>query len=568
MSYTSMIIQDAPIGFWPLDSQSAGTLPEATGRSGAGSVSAAANTKPVVSQSGGAQRITGAGITVPNSSILTLGTEQKPFSLETWIKPENSAGTGTLWGRGTFGVNIAGNSLSVVFFGFTLEYLAFDPNEIYHLVLVYDTKSLTLFVNGIAVDSVTFDSVTFEGETDFSFTAASGFAYSIDAIAIYGIPLRGIDIARHYREGTTYLDVLALGANKFSTRFKFWDQYADVYTTKVFDSEDSWNLGTVSDHADVDEALTSTFDATLDTYGAGTWQYLLHIEPEATTLDSGRVSWDASDDSGLITVELSEDGGTTWAVLTNGSYPIPVGFDLTNGADLLFRVSFDPSADQLAIYRLSVVLYRSRSVKASNNDIVAVINPASSSQTVSEFDYEPSAYRDKDGYLSFANDGRITIGPDAAFGDYQATEFTVKTTGTPVAGNILSGNAGAGQPAVAINASGQWVASNLTALYVDGVSVSVTSAVTLTPNVFHHVIAVFAPFTGSLYLVDGVQARVGYAAVYYDDLFPAEAKAIYDAWTGAIPQRITDDSVITATEHDLGTGPVNAYSYNWSAPSS
>lgn len=562
MSYSYTVLQDAPVGFWPLTNSFA----ELTGRSGAGTNIDSENTKPVVAQSGGAQRVSGLGFTVPNSDIFTQGMESRPFTLEAWVKPEGTVGQIVLFGRGLSSITLDGRILTAtVNMGtdLVITYAGIDNDCINYVALTYDPSSVTLYVDGVPVGSVvvTPDNLAagFEAETDFSFSASAGAAYSIDSVAIYNQVLRNIDVARHYRVGTDYLDVLTLNANKFSTRFLFEDRYASVNTDKTFDSLVSWGLGNFTDAIVANDILTNVYDDALALYKDGIWQYSLHIEPQTTPLDSGRVTWEADDG---VEFRWSEDKGTTWIDLTNDGFPIPVNYSVATGKDFIIQITLPGGPAQLSVSRLNITLYDSRSVQATNSNLLAVLN-SSPSQRISEFDYEPSAFQEYDGYRSFGGNGRISFGPDTVFGAYEAIEFTIRTSGT----TILSGDATVAQPGITVNGTGQWVASNLSALYVDGVTVSITNPVTLTPNSIHHVIATFPAFAGTFYLGDNSDLRVGYVALHYDAPSASEATAIYDAWVGTQPYRVVEAQTVNVTEHDLDSGPVNAYSYIWSSSS-
>lgn len=572
MSYSAMIIQDSPIGFWP-GQQSAGVLPELTGLGGTGdgTIISSIDTKPVAAQSGGGQRVSGSGFTVEQTRVFIEGMESRPFSLEAWIKTENDSGDNWIFARDFSGIEILGDTIVfkvMMDSDLSIFYTGIKVGEVYHVVLTYDTSAFVLYLNGVLVGSVAvssddliagFDDTT----TDYAFRCPGG-AFSTDSIAIYGRALNNSDIQRHYEAGTNYLDILSLNPNEPATKFKFDDSRAGVKIKKVFDSSSSWADGYFTNTVLVGDAVGNAYDSTLDSYLAGTWQYLLHLDPESDFLDAGRINWELDDYSGLILFDISSDGGATWTSLDNNSSPVPVGMTLTSGVDLIIRASFDASDAQILMHWLSVVLYKDRSARAINSDTIADLN-TSSDQFFSEFDYEPSAFKDKDGFISGSTtDTRIEVAPDLQFGDCETAEFIIKVPGNPVSGTILGGDAGTLQPKITLNSSGQWVASNLIALYIDGVSVSVTSPVTVTPDVFHYVVAEFDPFSFVFYIGDGVEIILSYLALHYDTLSANDIQIIYDALVGKPAERVTDENVINITEHDLGEGPVKAYSFVWS----
>jgi hypothetical protein len=137
--------------------------------------------------------------------------------------------------------------------------------------------------------------------------------------------------------------------------------------------------------------------------------------------------------------------------------------------------------------------------------------------------------------------------------------MTVKFATSTVSKTVLS----VGSASITTNGSGQWVFTGLSALYIDGVAVA--SPVTVSAGMWHHVLAVFSGTTSQVYVGNsaagtaGYPMRVGYLALYANDITATMAAAIYDTWVGTAAIRVTEPAVANVSESGY-----KAYTFDWS----
>lgn len=578
MSYLYTVLGNNPVGCWPLDAASGGQFADASGNGlPATVISGVANAKPVVGSGVGGQLLSGSGFTIPISNLMAQNTQNRSFSYEWWIRPVSiSAGSMSLFKRSTSGITMSGNSLTVTFNMSTARTITYNRIYVgnnYHCVVIYDGVFVALYVNDELIGTVEVTPADFSaGFTDsastLSFSATGGYTAVLDSIAIYNQVLHNDTITNDYLAGTTYPDVARMSGFNNSHQYRIADAWATVFDSIYAADETAWNLGTFTGNATVsDDTLVNFYSDTTAQYEAGTWLMSLPIEAQALTLAGSRITWDANISN--LTVDVSTDGGTTWSAATNGSSPIGA-LDLSTARTIVVRITFAAGASQTIVDKINLVLYTSKSIKGTNSDIPIVIQD-SISATLAEFDYEPASFNLGLGVNLTSATNRMDVAADPVFGGYLAMEFLVYIPSSQNSKTVMTATS-ASPPTITTNASGQWAFSNITALYVDGVSIA--SGTTVSTGQWHHVIAVFASASGTFYFGNNAaqnqaySCRIGYLATWFTAPTAAQVLSVYNAWAGTAPLRVTDSQTVTVAEQVLLAGkPVRAYSYNWSVSS-
>ncbi|QIQ62908.1 hypothetical protein SEA_MOAB_23 [Streptomyces phage Moab] len=558
MTYVYQVLRDGPIGLWSFDST---PLNDATGYGNTATYTGTpSSTRPIVAGGVAAQLLDSADtVNYPINSVMIQGRETRAFSLEAWIKP--ASGTTAILARNNSGLFLDGLNLRFsVAFGTTVSvtYTHLDAGEVYHVFGVYDGQSISIFLNGQVVASTDIDKSVID--TGFADTASNlktttTSTIVMDTPAVYNFAVDSATINRHYYAGIDYPEIINLSLNNGGKYYEFCDDKASIYETLSFGDTDSWNLGLFSGLTQVDNRLVNLYDETSDSWLGGTWTYQFSVDSEVgagITLNGSRISWESL---GTITVETSTDG-TTWTSVANGSSIVGTQ-SLSSGYGISVRITLPTTTDQTYVDNLKMVFYINKNVIGSDESLLATfVDPLT--VTLSDRNIEPASFNDNLGVLIPANNG-FSIPADTDFDPYNAVEMTVKFSSSTASKTVLS----VGSTSITTNGSGQWTFTGLSALYIDGVAV--TSPATVSAGMWHHVLAVFSATTSQVYVGNnssgssGYPMRVGYLALYANDITSTMADAIFDTWVGTAAIRVTESASCNVSE-----GGYKAYAFDWS----
>ncbi len=493
-------------------------------------------TRPIVASGISAQLLEpGDSISYPIDNIMGVNREARSFTLEAWVKP--TYGDTKIIARDGSGLFIDGLKLRFsIDMGtvYSVEYKNLWAGEIYHVVAIYDGTGIYLFINGVKVAGLDIDTPAAIEDTSANLSSSTSSSVVLDSVATYSYALPASVIVAHYTTGVNYPSVTDLSRSNGGNSYDFVDNNVGVYAKAVFPETVAWTAG-ISEGAvaPLRDELVNLYSELDVAYQTGTWTYQESLEADlVNTIVASRILWASSDD---ITVEKSEDGGDTWTPLTNGGQ-IVTNKELTSGYAVSIRVTIPASVEQISVEYLSVAFYSSLDVKGSDEDLVAtVLNPAAT--MVADYHRPAASFNDNSGVVLAGTTSGLSIPEDDVFGGYFAIEMTVKVDVGANSASVLYVDAASAQPQVNTDASGNWTYANLTALYVDGVSISSGTAVTA--GEWHHVLAVFAESLATVYVGNNVAGtagypmRIGHLATYSDAVSAADASAIYKAWVGS-----------------------------------
>lgn len=537
--------------------------------------------EPIVAKGIGAVRLTSDDkISFPIDGFMIKGKEGKPFTLEAWIKPQSYSDSAWLFRRNVSGIQVSGNTVSLVLHMnsvLTASWSGLTLGDTYHIVAEYDGFNAYLYVNDVLESTVeitpTDFSTGFQYDTGSVLYMAAYGANSIvvDGAAVYSYPLHSDRVDSHFSEGTDYPDVRRVSGFNNSHQYEIWDGNATVFDQVLADDATSWNRGTFTGNATVvNDQLVNFYSDTTSQYEAGTWLLAHPLEAQAVTLAGSRITWD-SNITGL-TVAVSTDGGTTWSSAINGGSPIGA-LDLSTARTIVVRVTFAAGTTQTTVSKVNLVLYSSKNQAGTNSsNPITIQGPLN--VTLAEFDYDEASFNDNLGAYLSGTGTRLDIPADSVFGGYQAIEMAVKITSATPNVTVMSGNAASYQPIITTDANGNWVQVNCTSIFLDGAAQNMANPITITPNVWHHVIVVFPATSATFYignngaLTSGYPVRIGYLSTMFQQITSIMADRIYKGWVGETPLRVTDSQTVTVSDHVLVNGnPVRAYAYNWSVSS-
>jgi hypothetical protein len=515
-------------------------------------------TRPIVAKGIGAQLLdSGDVISYPIDNIMVAGRESRSFTLEAWVKP--TYGDTKIIARDNSGLFIDGLKLRFsIDMGtlYSVEYKNLRAGEIYHIVAIYDATGMYLFINGVKVAGADINTPSAIDDTAIKLSSSTSSSVVLDSVATYPYALPISVIVAHYTTGVSYPSVTDLSRNNGGNHYDFIDNNASVYAKAAFPDTLGWTAG-ISDGtlAVVNSELVNLYNEAEAQHEAGTWTYQETLEIDTlNSIVASRILWSSSDP---ITVEKSDDGGATWIPLTNGGQIVSFRA-LTSGYTVSIRVTIPSSVEQISVEYLSIAFYSSLNIKGSDEDLPAtILNPAAT--TIAELHRPAASFNDNAGVVFADGTCGLSIPEDDVFGGYFAVEMTVRVDTGANNATILYVDTASAQPKVTTDSTGKWTFANLTALYVDGVSIS--SGTTITTGEWHHVIAVFSESLAGIYVGNnktgsaGYPMRIGHLATYSDAVSPTDAQTIYKAWVGAPSVAITDGSLTTLYDGD--TRPVS-----------
>lgn len=562
MTYIYNALRENPLGLWSLDSS---PFTDSSGYGNdASSTGTPSTTLPIVAGGISAQLLeTGDSITYPIENFMAAGKESRAFTLEAWVKVQS--GTSKIIGRDNSGLFIDGLKVRFSVDMDTLVSASFEnlnAGDIYHIVGIYDTTSIYLIINGVSVASaeITAEDISAGFVDTTAFLESESTNMVIDSVAVYNYPLPTEGFTSHYNFGIDYPEVKTLSAINGGRYYSFSDEDADVHTKLTIDTDDEWRIGLFDTTiASVDNELVNLYNDTDLEFKAGYWTFEVAFQPEVLVLNGSRINWTAV---GSIVVEKSTDA-VTWTPLTNGGKIFDTQ-DLTDGFALTIRITFPDSVNQVQVSNLIMAFYNSKDSAGSDEDLPAVVlNPTN--VFIGEKRYEAASFNDNAGILLPSNITGVEVAADPEFGGYFAAEMTVKFDSNPINRTILYVETASAQPSITTNASGEWVGSNLTALYIDGVAITVPTVIQ--PDKWHHVLAVFAESQFPVHVGNDITEAVGFPmrldhlALYSDDITAPMADAIYKTWIGAPAIQIDE---VNSGDISEASPPFRFYSFDWS----
>lgn len=551
MTYIYSILRDNPIAAYSLDSG----VTDSSGfnRDGATTGTPTAD-RPLTAKGIAAQYLDTAGFTYPITDIMVAAKQLKSFSLEAWVKPHNATGLTNILARDTSGLYI---DEGILFFQVAsstvitaVEYDWLDVGRTAHIVGVYDTNDIYLYVNGEVVASAPVDETILESgmmdtATNLKTNTSGGAKATVDSVAIYNYPLSSKTIQSHYSVGTDYPNVSDISKGNGGRVYFMNSDSATVRT--AFDSD--FEGASFVNAEVIDGELVNLTDTTTGDFAAGVWEKSISFAAETgVILEGSSLRWEATPGV-VVSIAMNEDPYTT---AVNGGQPF-AGLDISTDQTLKIKVEFPSGATQSVVKNMTFRAYTTKAIRGTDESVVMTLtNPANVDLDV--FDYDPVEFNDNGGMKLDSTTG-ITIAQDLNFGGYTAVEFTVYMTANAISKTLFA----AGSHTITTNSSGQWIPNSLVALVVDGVVIAGTTTIPL--NRWHHVIAIFATQASTMTFLNTVAARIGYLATYtaqFTTLTSAGAQAIYKNWVGAPAIQYVDPASIVIAE-----GNVQAYTFDW-----
>lgn len=575
MSYQLKVINDYPIGFWPLDELSGAIATDVSGCGNSGTYTGGITTGLIPLVSGGANgsRITNTKyITLPvtkdyygstaNGGFADNNSSDNAFSLEVCFYPKiTTTGLTTIFADSTKGLGIFYEKGNIVFKleEERLDYTLPNISQSHHIVATYSITEMSLYVNGKFAASKPLTNYKFTSPTitlKLGPTGNASDSFIVDAPAVYRYAL-GLDkILEHYEySGTT--SPLQISYPDGGTLFEIYDdsvskQFNFAYPANrplEYFATENLSYNTEKKCLEIKKTASAAPMSVVVTDAIAI--------PSGFDLDSSKIEWNG--DNG-VSVRTSTDG-TTWEACINGrAIPQFKLGSFSSERTLYLEITFtssDTTKFLPRLYSLLVCFYRNQVLYSPNNpDYIYTIEGtsgfASKDITLGRVGY-PILSRQKLNGLTTADGSGFKIHTAESI---RTVEFFLTLSDLTTNSILLSGADGS-----FVSARYSWITngtltkSNISAIYVNGVdktSQTNVASVFTSNELYHVVIVTSGPITGEIlfnHTATGGPSSLYQYISYYPSAFDSQlALSHYNMHIGR-SATIADDSSMTLTEN-------------------
>lgn len=584
MSYQLKVIQDYPIGLWPLDESSGTIVSDISGCGNNGVYSGGITTGLIPLVSGGAN-----GSLITNTKYITLpvtkdysgstadggfadnNSSDNEFSLEVWVYPKiTTSGLTTLFADSVNNVGIFYEKGNIVFKleSERLDYTLTNISQSHHIVATYSITEMSLYVNGKFAATKPLNSYKFTNDVitlKIGPTGNSSDSFIADAPAVYRYAL-GLDkILEHYNySGTT---------SPFQISYPDQGSLFEIYDDAVSKQFNfAYPANRPLEYFVTDDLVYNTEEKYLEikkTASAAPKSVVVVDAiaiPAGFDIDSSKIEWDG--DNG-VSVRTSTDG-TSWESCSNGK-AIPqfkLG-SLSPERTLYLEITFtssDTSKFIPRLYSLLLCFYKDQVLYSiSNPDYIYTIEDtpgfASKDITFGRVKY-PILSRQKLNGLTTADGSGFKINTAEAIRTIEFFLTLSDITANSILSSTSNGDFVASEYSWANN--GTINKSNISAIYVNGIDKTSQTNIgsVFTANELYHVVIVTSgPITGSIlfnHILTGGPSSLYQYISYYPSAFNLSlAVSHYNMHIGR-SATVADGSSITLTENS-----VELYDNDW-----
>ena len=564
MSYYLNVIKDSPIGFWKLD-ETSGTLASDSsgcGNNGTYSGSPIRNILPLIPGGLCGTKITStSSITFPITNnyyaatttpgMATKYSSDNDFTIEAWISIDivNSTASNRIFADSNSGTGLYWENGDIVFKAELDEvrHSVTYSKKVIHVVAIYSTKAISLYVDGVLAASSNLNSFKFTN-TNVSFvigpTQSSLDTFTIDAPAIYRYALEENTIRNHYIQGNISSSAIQVVFPDEGVLFSGTDAQIKTQFQYSYPVNKQWqDFVDENTYYDRTKGCISFYPST----GAKTFviedSFLL---PSEIGLITSKVEW--RNDLG-ISVESSIDGISYLPCINGRPLPQYSKSSFSTENQVYFRITMSTSDSSKYLPRLSffaISFYNNNDLYADNyGDKIS----SSSDYYLGSLNYPILSRNEMNGIRPKAGSG-FDI---STASQIKSMEFFLTPSDISQANILFSGSSSS---ELKWAANGTISKTNIQALYVNGVDkTSATSVSSILANNEPAFITVV--FTNAIsttikmnYNVSGSPSNLyNVIAIYEKEITAAICLSHYNAYVGK-PSLIVNDQTVTLTESD------------------
>jgi hypothetical protein len=564
MSYYLNVIKDSPIGFWKLD-ETSGTLASDSsgcGNNGTYSGSPIRNILPLIPGGLCGTKITNtssiafpitnnyyAAATTPG--MATKYSSDNDFSIEAWVSidivnstasnrifADSNSGTGLYWENGDIVFKVELNEVR--------HSVTYSKKAI-HVVAIYSTKAISLYVDGVLAASSNLNSFKFTN-TNVSFiigpTQSSLDTFTIDAPAIYRYALEENTIRNHYIQGNISSSAIQVVFPDEGVLFSGTDAQIKTQFEYSYPVNKQWqDFVDENTYYDRTKGCISFYQST----GAKTFviedSFLL---PSEIGLITSKIEW--RNNLG-VSVESSIDGINYLPCINGRPLPQYSKSSFSTANQVYFRIIMSTSDSSKHLPRLSffaISFYNNNDLYADNyGDKIS----SSSDYYLGSLNYPILSRNEMNGIRPKAGSG-FDI---ATASQIKSIEFFLTPSDISQANILFSGSSSS---ELKWAANGTISKTNIQALYVNGVDKTSATSVSsiLANNEPAFITVVFTnPISTNIkinYNVSGSPSNLyNVIAIYEKEITSSICLNHYNAYVGK-PSLIVNDQTVTLTESD------------------
>jgi hypothetical protein len=564
MSYYLNVIKDSPIGFWKLD-ETSGTLASDSsgcGNNGTYSGSPIRNILPLIPGGGSGTKITStSSITFPITNnyyaatttpgMATKYSSDNDFSIEAWINIDivNSTASNRIFADSNSGTGLYWENGDIVFKAELDEvrHSVTYSKKVIHVVAIYSTKAISLYVDGVLAASSNLNSFKFTN-TNVSFvigpTQSSLDTFTIDAPAIYRYALEENTIRNHYIQGNISSSAIQVVFPDEGVLFSGTDAQIKTQFQYSYPVNKQWqDFVDENTYYDRTKGCISFYPST----GAKTFviedSFLL---PSEIGLITSKVEW--RNDLG-ISVESSIDGISYLPCINGRPLPQYSKSSFSTENQVYFRITMSTSDSSKYLPRLSffaISFYNNNDLYADNyGDKIS----SSSDYYLGSLNYPILSRNEMNGIRP-----KVGSGFDiSTASQIKSMEFFLTPSDISQANILFSGSSSS---ELKWAANGTISKTNIQALYVNGVDKTSATSVSsiLANNEPAFITVVFTnPISTTIrmnYNVSGSPSNLyNVIAIYQKEITSDICLNHYNAYVGK-PSLIVNDQTVNLTESD------------------
>ena len=303
--------------------------------------------------------------------IATKYYKDNSFSIEAWCAlPANNV-SATIVGDPLIDTGIFYENGNIVFKVGTnkVEHTVSNAQAI-HVVGIFQSNLLSLYVNGSLVDTESLTSYQFSNELSSFKSGPCTGRLVIDSVAFYRYALSGTQILNHYNEGTKEVNVSQIVSIDGGYLFSMNTESIQRRFSYTYPVSKLWGeLDISAEYLSSDQSYVYIPEST----GAKSFSFTDHfIVPDYLGITTSQIHWE-NDVKGIL-VEASIDN-LTWQTCVNGS-PLPYFNKNDNQiSDIIYlrvTLSSDDSSRYLPVVNsLDIAFYNSKNFYSDNSGYYA-----------------------------------------------------------------------------------------------------------------------------------------------------------------------------------------------------
>ena len=475
-------------------------------------------------------------ITYSPKGIANKNYKDNTFSIEAWVVPPAYNATATIVGDTNIDTGIFYENGNIMFqVGSSKAEYTVSNSEAIHVVGIFQSNLLSLYVNGLLVDTASLDNFKFSNDITTFKSGPSTAKFVIDSVGFYRYALSSSQILNHYNEGTKEVNISQIVSIDNGYLFSMNTESIQRKFSYSYPVSKMWGeLNVNGQYLSSDQSYVYIPEAV----GAKSFSFTDHIiVPNYLGITSSQVHWQ-NDVKGIL-VEASIDN-LVWETCVNGS-PLPFFNKNDNEiSDILYlriTLSSDDATRYLPILKsLDIGFYSSKKFYSDNSGY----------SISSDYDYSLPKVNSKT--LSYNKNNGLVMYDGHGFSLNNVPPVkTVEVIFTPQYDDnvLVSGSASNYE----WNNAGVITKSGISSIYVNGINR--TSAVNvwdfLAVNTPHHIIIEFTSLNSSIKFnqnqndsKSGSGHMYNNLAVYEDALTLSSKLNHYLLYTGNIVNQIND----------------------------